>query len=116
MGIAAPRPLYVIDIDASSNNIMVGTWEEQFRHGLICNNLNFMKITSFHNKDVLVKTRSTQPPIKATLIENNDTVTARFHEPLIGVTPGQAAVFYDDDLGVLGGGIITKSLGQKDFN
>ena len=38
--------------------------------------------------------------------EQPDEVLVRFCEPVRAVTPGQAAVFYDDEQRILGGGII----------
>jgi tRNA-specific 2-thiouridylase len=54
-----------------------------------------------------VKVRYTAQEAQAavTQLDNSSRTRVRFDEPQRGVTPGQAAVFYDGDL-VLGGGII----------
>ncbi|MBC8109724.1 MAG: tRNA 2-thiouridine(34) synthase MnmA, partial [Verrucomicrobia bacterium] len=49
----------------------------------------------------------------AALVEQNgDEITVLFHEPVNGIAPGQAAVFYEGD-DVIGGGWITKSFRQS---
>jgi tRNA-specific 2-thiouridylase len=69
-----------------------------------------MKSTSLDNSDIMVKTRSTQQPVPARLTQNGDCVTVTFREAQKGISPGQAAVFYNNDGDILGGGIIEKSL------
>jgi tRNA-specific 2-thiouridylase len=60
--------------------------------------------------EALVKTRSTQPPVPAILEEGDSGVYVRFTEPQPGISPGQAAVFYDRDGDILGGAWIVKAL------
>jgi tRNA U34 2-thiouridine synthase MnmA/TrmU len=55
-----------------------------------------------------VKIRYNHPGVRATLTPmENERARIRLHEPQKAVTPGQAAVFYDDDV-VLGGGWICR--------
>jgi len=110
LGIAAPRPLYVVEIDAVNNRIIAGFAEELDRKGLLVKDIHYMKCTSFDNMNVLVKTRSTQKPVAAILKETSDGILVNFEEPQIGITPGQASVFYNTSGDVLGGGITEKSL------
>ena len=51
-----------------------------------------------------IRYRHQEVPAKITIIDNH-TVQVDFEEPQDGVTPGQAAVFYDQDR-VIGGGWI----------
>jgi tRNA-specific 2-thiouridylase len=44
----------------------------------------------------------------------DDQVHCTFHEPVFGITAGQAAVFYDGDT-VLGGGIIAEVEGLSEY-
>jgi tRNA-specific 2-thiouridylase len=58
--------------------------------------------------EVTVKIRYNHPGTRATLMPmENQRARIRLHDPQKAVTPGQAAVFYDDDL-VLGGGWICR--------
>jgi tRNA-uridine 2-sulfurtransferase len=60
--------------------------------------------------EVKVKIRSAQKETDA-IIEPSDpgTVKVTFHVPNDGITPGQSAVFYQDDL-VIGGGVICNTI------
>src|SRR6056297_3611277 len=109
LGIAAPHPLYVVEIDAENNTIIAGPRDALNRDGLTAANISYMKTTSLHDIHARVKTRSTQTPFKAALTEENGEVRVLFDEPHTGITPGQAAVFYDEKGNILGGGWIKKS-------
>ncbi|MBN2160514.1 MAG: tRNA 2-thiouridine(34) synthase MnmA [Spirochaetes bacterium] len=108
LGIAASRPLYVVRIDAAENRIIAGNWEDLESYYLFAGSINYMKETELDGRLALVKTRSTQSPVRATLKEKNDGITVEFDEPQIGISPGQAAVFYNNDMHVLGGGLIVR--------
>ena len=63
--------------------------------------------TSF---EATVKIRYNHPGTRATIIPlENNRARVHLHEPQRAVTPGQAAVFYDDDDVVLGGGWICRT-------
>jgi len=109
LGIAAPHPLYVVEIDAENNTIIAGPREALNRDGLTAANISYMKTTSLHDIHARVKTRSTQTPFRASLTEENGEVRVLFDEPHTGITPGQASVFYDEKGDILGGGWIEKS-------
>ncbi|HQP48747.1 MAG TPA: tRNA 2-thiouridine(34) synthase MnmA, partial [Spirochaetota bacterium] len=102
MGIAAPHPLYVLEIDARRNVIIAGRKEELLRKGLFADRINYMKATRLEG-EALVKTRSTQPPVPAMLEEGDSGVYVHFAEPQSGISPGQAAVFYNRNGDILGG-------------
>jgi tRNA-specific 2-thiouridylase len=110
MGIAAPRPLYVTGIDAGANRIIAGEKEELLSRGLVAVDICFMKEESLDSLAVAMKIRSTQAPFEAVLSKDGHSIIATFREPQSQITPGQAAVFYDSEGGVLGGGIIDRAL------
>ncbi|HPB83869.1 MAG TPA: tRNA 2-thiouridine(34) synthase MnmA, partial [Spirochaetota bacterium] len=109
MGIAAPHPLYVLEIDARRNVIIAGRNEELLRKGLFAEKINYMKAPRLEG-EALVKTRSTQPPVPAMLEEGDSGVYVHFAEPQSGISPGQAAVFYNRNGDILGGAWIVKAL------
>lgn len=110
LGIASPRPLYVTGIDASSNRIIAGFREELDSVALVAVGINYMKETALEGLRVLVKTRSTQQPVEASLSVDGESVTVTFTEPQSGISPGQAVVFYNDGMEVLAGGIIMRGI------
>jgi tRNA-specific 2-thiouridylase len=52
-------------------------------------------------------------PARLVLTEK-DKVKITFDQPVRAAAPGQSAVFYDDGGYVIGGGIITEVLGQRE--
>ncbi|HSV97118.1 MAG TPA: tRNA 2-thiouridine(34) synthase MnmA [Spirochaetota bacterium] len=110
LGIAAERPLYVVEIDAARNVVVAGFREDLFKHGLYAREITLMKSESLDKVRAFVKTRSTQQPFAAALSARGDGIEARFTGPQAGITPGQAAVFYDESGDVLGGGWIESAL------
>lgn len=107
LGVASPAPLYVLNIDAVSNRVMVGADAELATRTLRARQLNWISVA--HLTDpmrVCAKIRHRHEPAWATLEPAGaDEVVVTFDEPQRAVTPGQAAVFYDGDE-VVGGGWI----------
>ncbi len=103
LGLSLKEPHYVISIDASRNQIIVGERKYLKARGFIVRDINLL-IKHFP-RDVLVKIRYGHrgTRCKVDLKINNTEVI--FDEPQEAVTPGQSAVFYDDNI-VLGGGVI----------
>ena len=107
LGIAAPKPLYVIAIDAEKNTIVAGYKEELFIQSFLVRNLHFMKYENLHNRRALAKTRSTQTPVPVNLIQkDDDSLEVHFDSEEKGISPGQGAVFYEENGDVMGGGTI----------
>ncbi len=108
LGLAAPRPLYVLEIRPQDNTIVVGEREELYRQGAELCGLNLIAIPALEQEmEVTVKIRYTAPEVPATISPLPQEGRARllFARPQAAVAPGQAAVLYRDDL-VIGGGII----------
>ena len=108
LGVSADRPLYVISLNAQTNEVVLGYEEEGYQQSLIANDLRWLSVEKTDEKTtVYLKLRSSQTPFEADfemLPENRAKLT--FHQPQKAVAKGQSAVFYDDDGYVLGGGII----------
>ena len=109
MQIAAPKPLYVLEIRQNTNEVVVGSAEEADCLGLIADNVNWVSIDRlYEEKIVSVKTRSAQEPFEAMVRPAEDNkIEVKFLEPQKAVAPGQSVVMYDNDM-VLGGGFIEK--------
>jgi len=108
LGIAAGEPLYVISTDAATQRVVVGTNEQLLRARLVASRVNWVSWAGLAAPArARVKIRNKHQAAPATLhpAGRPDRVEVHFDEPQRAVTPGQAAVFYDNDL-VLGGGWI----------
>ncbi len=106
LGIAAAEPFYVISTDPASQQITVGANKDLLRSTLIAKRVNWISVATLEEpRRAHVKIRHRHAGGKATLYPIADGVEVHFDQPQRAVSPGQAAVFYDDDL-VLGGGWI----------
>lgn len=107
LNIPSREPLYVINIEPSTNRIFVGSKRDAFKKKFTVNELNWVSIDSLTTPTrVTVKIRSTMQDVPATIIPINDKrVLVEFDEPQWAPAPGQSAVFYSEDA-VIGGGII----------
>ena len=107
LGIAAPEPLYVVKLDAVMNRVVVGDRNSGGRLECHVQRINWLSISQPNapiRTQVQIRYRSRPVPVNIIPLDNN---RARliFEEPQFGVTPGQAAVWYDGET-LLGGGII----------
>jgi len=112
IGIASSQPLYVINIDASKNQVTVGHQDDLLSDEFTAAGVNWIAFDKpGHPVRAEVRVRYRHTPAAATItpIENNR-VRVNFDEPQRAITPGQATVFYRGDE-VVGGGWIVK--GQK---
>jgi tRNA-specific 2-thiouridylase len=110
LGVAASEPLYVIGLDAGRNRVIVGNRASAHQSECGVHRLNWVSIPEPSAPiRAQVQVRYRTPAVPATVIPLED-AGARivFDEPQFGITPGQAAVWYDGEV-LLGGGIITQS-------
>ncbi len=102
--IAAPHRLYVSELRAESNTVVVGRREEIMRDACIVSDV-FWQLgrPPAAGTSMTVRIRYQHPGVGAELeFADKDRLVLRFAQPQFAVTPGQAAVFYDGDV-VLGG-------------
>ncbi|MDC0433762.1 tRNA 2-thiouridine(34) synthase MnmA [Pelagibacteraceae bacterium] len=114
--IASNNPLYVVNIDADKNIIIVGNKECLEVKEIQLRELNILGSKKEFDKIINIKVRSTGRLLKAkiNLLENSANVEILDKET--GISPGQACVFYSkDDVGdkVLGGGWIHKTINKN---
>ena len=107
--ISSPKPLYVIDLDAEHNRVIVGDDSALDRTDFTVERCNWIPFDAPPPEiEATVKIRYNHPGVAATLRPQADgTAQIKLHVPQRAVTPGQACVFYQDDL-VLGGGWIRR--------
>jgi tRNA-uridine 2-sulfurtransferase len=110
------HPRYVVDLDPETNRVIVGDAEDIVSDEFEVDRVNWITpsfaligdLVSTVAIDVTVKIRYSHPGTRATLNSiGENRVRIQLHTPQKAVTPGQAAVFYQDDL-VLGGGWICR--------
>ena len=108
-GIALGEPAYVQKIDYDKAQIFVTTKEDTlFSDRLAVRNIVWHEEPApgtFFRASVQIRYRT--PAAPATVIpESADTCMVVFDTPVRAITPGQAAVFYDETERIIGGGII----------
>jgi len=103
LGLAAPRPLYVLQIEPERNRVVVGSEVELLAPGLTGERLHWIGPDPEGEVEALVKIRSRHPGVASRIRPlGGGHAEIEFAEPQRGVTPGQAAVFYQGTR-VLGG-------------
>ncbi len=117
LGVSAPHPLYVIDLDPVMNRVIVGDRDSASKMESTVKQVNWVSIAPPTNPikaEVQVRYRSL--PVVANIIPlgideekplDGFRVKLIFEAAVFGITPGQAAVWYNGDI-LLGGGIIEK--------
>jgi tRNA-specific 2-thiouridylase len=108
LGVSSPTPLYVLKIDPASHRVTVGADAELATRTLRARQLNWIAIAGLKEPmRVRAKIRNRHEPAWAALQPaGDDEVLVTFDEPQRAVTPGQSAVFYDNDEVVGGGWIV----------
>lgn len=105
IGIAAPYPLYVIDIDAEKNIVYLGKNEDNFKSKLTIKDINFTYPQEKTEFDAMVKIRYNMQAEKARVKIIDNKADVEFYQPVSSITKGQAGVFYDiNDGHLIGGG------------
>ncbi|MBN2445683.1 MAG: tRNA 2-thiouridine(34) synthase MnmA [Phycisphaerae bacterium] len=113
LALAMGYPIYVTDLCAATNTVTIGTRAELLRDGLVADGVNWLVDAPTARRAADIKIRYTHTPVAGDITPDADNrVTATFSEPQPAVTPGQAAVFYDEQDVVLGGGWIASAFHQ----
>ena len=103
IGLAAPEPLYVLEIDPKTNIVYVGYKNELEATTLVLNNIRWSYPIKDKEFKALVKIRYNMKAVEA-MIRIEDDIKIQFLERVSGITPGQACVLYDINDGHLLGG------------
>ncbi len=110
LGIAAPRPYYVLRLDVAQNALIVGPEEATYSQVLSADQVNWCAMPPQTDPfECWAKIRYRHGPAPATVVPTENGLEIRFHKPQQSVTPGQWAVLYDDEDYVLAAGVIEAS-------
>jgi tRNA-specific 2-thiouridylase len=109
IGVSSSRPLYVVDLDAANNRVIVGDEAALSRSEFEVERCNWIAFAEPPATiEVSAKIRYNHPGTPASVIPTGDGgARVKLHEPQRAITPGQACVFYQEDL-VVGGGWIRR--------
>lgn len=109
LGIAYEHPLYVVELDVPNNKVVLGKNEDLFSKEALVENINWIDPEDDRTEircKAKVRYRMTEQPCVVKKIDATKALVI-FDEPQRAITPGQSAVFYEDEV-VLGGGTIVR--------
>ena len=110
LGTAFGKPMYVTDIIAETNTVVLGDVDDLLKNGMTVYKQNIMKYPTLpSNLEAVTKVRYQDKGTLSTVNVDDGMLKVEFKANVRGVAPGQSAVFYEGD-DVVGGGIILKSL------
>ena len=114
--ISSDKPLYVVNINAENNTIIVGTKKSLEIKKIQLRDLNILGNKEDFEKLIYIKVRSTGKLLKAKIMIKDNIANVEIIDGEAGISPGQACVFYSkDDHGdkLLGGGWIYKTTNKN---
>ncbi len=116
LGISFSEPLYVVRIEPETNTVFVGRKEDVFGKTCYVDSIIWgaIKPNAGSALECYVKIRQQHRPAKANIhVTNKSSAIVFFETPQAAITPGQAAVFYDRNGLILGGGTITTEISKS---
>ena len=108
VGVSSPGRIYVCAKCMEANTVTVGPEEALYSRGCVAEDWNWLTEAPCRPFRALVKTRYRQKEQPAEVFPEAGRVRLEFSQPQRAVTPGQAAVVYDESGCVLGGGTIAE--------
>lgn len=106
LNIAMGYPVYVTKIIAHKNQVVLGKRDELQSKVFYVEDSNMMRYADIQEPiEVLAKIRYRNQGGMATLTKENDLLRVEYLNSMDAITPGQSAVFYQDDC-LIGGGVI----------
>jgi len=112
IGVAATERLYVLQVDAPANRVVVGREQDLESREAEVEQVRFFSADGGSPFRAGARVRHRAPEVPATVIPGaGGTARVLFDLPVRAVAPGQACVFYDGDV-VLGGGVLAGAARQ----
>ena len=114
--ISSNKPLYVVNINADDNTVIVGNKDNLEIKKIKLRELNILATKKEFQEIVNIKVRSTGRLLKAKINLRDNFADVEILDKETGISPGQACVFYSkDEVGdkVLGGGWIDKTFNKN---
>jgi tRNA-uridine 2-sulfurtransferase len=107
LGVSAPEPLYVTEVQPRTNQVVVGRKKDLHTSEVRVGGMNWFLSLGESGQ---VQIRYNSPPVPCEVEEaGGGEWLARLAEPALGVAPGQSAVFYTSDgERVVGGGVVSR--------
>jgi tRNA-specific 2-thiouridylase len=105
IGISAPTPLYVTEVRPQTKQVVVGRREELEVSEVRVGGLNWF-LDPLEAETVQVRYKGSPVPCEIKDAGGGE-IRALLSEPVMGVAPGQSAVFYKGDQ-VIGGGVVRR--------
>jgi tRNA-specific 2-thiouridylase len=106
--IALGEPVYVVDIQPKTNTVVLGTSDDLQSQEMWVESVNLIKFATLDEPmEAVTRIRYKDKGTSGMIQSVGGNVKVTFHAPVSAVTPGQSAVFYDND-DVIGGGFISK--------
>lgn len=110
LGIAVGKPAFVIDKNPETNEVIIGDEQYLFYKKVYLENLNFIPFDNLTGETkVKCKLRYRHEEQPAVIKPYKNGVLVEFEAPQRAPSAGQSAVFYDGDL-VVGGGVIVSGI------
>lgn len=106
LGVAAPEPLYVLELNRERNQIVVGADADLFQYTVLARDMRWILDPPAPDEQLAARIRYRAREAPATLLQRQDGLwEVRFSQPQRAITPGQALVVYDGET-IRGGGWI----------
>lgn len=105
LGLATGKPLFVIGVNPSNSQVIVGGKEQLLSDTLWASRVNFVVSIPKSPLKVTAKIRYKALEEPASLFVKDGSVVLKFERPQRAITPGQAVAFYNEEE-LIGGGII----------
>jgi tRNA-specific 2-thiouridylase len=113
INIPCKEALYVLELRAEENLLVVGPKDRLMQRRLIADEVNML--TSRTQGEARAKVRYRQKEEPCSYSVRDGMLEVVFHRPISAITPGQSVVLYDEET-VLGGGTIKLTGDGADLN